>query len=303
LASNYQTTVVKGEGKRIGINQNTQFEIKNITPKSRISTLGIDYFTIQIAASRNQIINEKLKKDFYCGTFSIEEKNEDGWFKYLIGNFTSIDSATKYLETPCLVQGFVSGYNSKGRVAIFSIKQPIKSFRSSSFYSVVYRIQVAASKQPLSKETLSTVYAGKNPINVSQEDGWYRYSIGDFIYYDEAKVARDSCGTKNAFVMPYQNGLRIQWPGKEALELLKVSQKDNPIYVVQVAASRKPLPLEVISNIIKIDYPLTMKFEDGWYKYYVSAFTDFAYAKQVAEKIGIKGAFIATYKNGLRVNP
>jgi hypothetical protein len=46
-----------------------------------------------------------------------------------------------------------------------------------------------------------------------------------------------------------------------------------------------------------------MKFEDGWYKYFISAFTDFTYTKQVAEKIGIKGAFIATYKNGLRVNP
>jgi predicted transcriptional regulator len=294
---------IKGEGDPLNRKGNGQFEIKNLISRSKISSLGVDYFIIQIAASKNQLAPEKLNKEIICGKFKVEEKNENGWYKYIIGHFASIDSAVNTLSSNCISRGFVSGYNSKGRVAIFSIKQPRKSLLNVSSYSIVYRIQIAASKQPLAKEILSTLYKGNNPINVAQEDGWYRYSIGDCIYYDEAKVARDSCGVTNAFVMPYENGQRIQWPGKEALEQLKANQKENAIYVVQVAASRKPLPLDVISNIIKIDQPLTMKFEDGWYKYYISAFTDFATAKQVAEKVGIKGAFIATYKNGLRVNP
>ncbi len=297
-----KTFSIKGEGKKLGINPNTQYEIKNLTTQSKIKALGVEYFTIQIAASRNQLIVEKLKNDFNCGRFDIEEKNESGWYKYLVGHFASIDSANKFLSKPCMVRGFVSGYNSKGRIAIFSIKQPISATGSSSMYSIVYRVQVAASKEPLSIELISKI-GGINPVNVSQEDGWFKYSIGDFFYYDEAKLARDSSKIKNAFVMPYQNGKRIQWPGKEALELMKLNQKEGSVYVIQVAASRKPLSLAVIKNVIKIDYPLTMKFEDGWYKYFISAFTDFAYAKQVTEKIGIKGAFIATYKNGLRVNP
>ncbi|NVO11220.1 MAG: SPOR domain-containing protein [Bacteroidales bacterium] len=299
-----QTFTIKGEGKKLGINRDTQYEIKNLTTQSKIKALGVEYFTIQIAASRNQLIIERLKNDFNCGRFDIEEKNESGWYKYLVGHFASIDSANKYLSKPCMVRGFVSGYNSKGRVAIFSIKQPITATgSSSSMYSIVYRVQVAASKEPLSIELISKIYSGANPVNVSKEDGWYRYSIGDFFYYDEAKLARDSSNVKNAFVMPYQNGKRIQWPGKEALELMKLNQKEKALYVIQIAASRKPLPFKIIKSVIKVEYPLTMKFEDGWYKYFISAFTDFAYAKQVAEKIGIKGTFIATYKNGLRVNP
>ncbi|NOU18383.1 MAG: SPOR domain-containing protein [Bacteroidales bacterium] len=298
-----KTFTIKGEGKKLGISPNTQYEIKNLTTQSKIKALGVEYFTIQIAASRNQLVVERLKNDFNCGRFDIEEKNESGWYKYLVGHFASIDSANKYLLKPCMVRGFVSGYNSKGRVAIFSIKQPITATGSSSTYSIVYRVQVAASKEPLSTEIVSKIYSGINPVNVSQEDGWFRYSIGDFFYYDEAKLARDSSKIKNAFVMPYQNGKRIQWPGKETLELMKLNQKERALYVIQIAASRKPLPLNIIKSVIKVEYPLTMKFEDGWYKYFISAFTDFAYAKQVAEKIGVKDAFIATYKNGLRVNP
>ncbi len=294
---------IKGEASRVGINQNTQFEIKNLISQSKLKTLGIDYFTIQIAASKNQLVIDRLKKDFYCGNYVIEEKNESGWYKYLVGHFVSIDSANKYLASPCLVRGFVSGYNSKGRVAILSIKQPIMISGDGSTYSIVYRVQIAASRQPITRETLSAIYKGFNPINISQEDGWYRYSIGDYIYYNEAKVTRDSCGAKDAFVMPYQNEKRIQWPSTYALELLKNKQLENPIYVVQVAASRKPISPQIIKDIIRVDSPLTMKYEDGWYKYYISAFTDPAVAKELAVKVGIKGAFIATYKNNLRVKP
>lgn len=298
-----QSYSIKGEASRLGINQNTQFEIKSMISHSMIKTLGIEYFAIQIAASKNQLVTETLKKDFYCGNLGIEEKNESGWYKYLVGHFTSIDSANSYLASPCLTRGFVSGYNAKGRVAILSIKQPVATLGDGSAYSIVYRVQIAASRQPITSEALSAIYKGFNPVNASHEDGWYRYSIGDFIYYGEAKVARDSCGTKDAFVMPYQNAKRIQWPTKSAMEYLKIKQAESPIYVVQVAASRKPLSLQIIKDIIKVDYPLTMKFEDGWYKYYISAFTDFAVAKEVATKISIKGAFIATYRNGLRLKP
>lgn len=280
------------------------FEIKSLISQSRINTLGVDYFSIQIAASKKQLVIEKLKNELYCTNLMIEEKNEDGWYKYLIGHFSSVDSANKFLAKPCITRGFVSGYSkSKGRIAILSIKNQIDASFDTSAYSIVYRVQIAASRQPLSNELIATIYKGYNPVNVSQEDGWYRYSIGDFIYFNEAKITRDSCGTKDAFLMPYQNQKRIQWPRKDAMEDLKVKQNENSIYVVQVAASRKPLPLQIIRDIIKVDYPLTMQFEDGWYKYYISAFTNFTVAKEVAAKIGIKGAFIATYKNGLRIKP
>lgn len=294
---------IKGESTKFSVNKNTQYEIKDLVLKSKIKTLGVDYFTIQVAASKNQLVLEKLRSELYCSTLKVEEKNEDGWYKYLIGQFSTIDSAIKFLAKPCITRGFVSGYNSKGRVAIFSIKQQVIPSIDTSVYSIVYRVQIAASRQPLSNETITAVYKGSNPVNVFQEDGWYKYSIGDFIYYNEAKTTRDSCGTKGAFVMPYQNQKRIQWPKKEAMEMLKMKQSSNSIYVVQVAASRKPLPLHIIHDIIKIDYPLTMKIEDGWYKYYISAFTNFTVAKEVATKIGIKGAFIATYRNGIRIKP
>jgi len=300
---NNQNYSIRGEYNPLEAIQNSQLEVKYLASQSKIRSLGIDYFSIQIAASKNQLVTENLKKEIYCGNLNIEERTENGWYKYLVGHFTSIDSANKFLASPCILRGFVSGYNSKGRVAILSIKQQKIPLMGDQKYSIVYRVQIAACKQALSNENLAKIYSGNNPINVSQENGWYRYSIGDFIYYNEAKESKDSCGVKEAFVMPYENGIRIQWPSKNSLELLKLQQSSNSIYVVQVAASKKPLPLHVINEVIRVNYPLTMKFEDGWYKYFISAFTDIATAKEIVEKIGIKGAFIATYKNGLRVNP
>ena len=296
--------VIKGDANRFSFNPNTQFEIKSLVSQTTIKSLGVDYFSIQIAASKNKLSIDKLSQEYNCINIPIDEKNEGGWYKYLIGHFGTFDSAVEYLAKPCVVRGFISGYsNNKGRLAILSVKQQILGTFDTTSYSIVYRVQIAASKQPLSNETISTIYKGFNPINVTQEDGWYKYSIGDFIYFNEANITKDSSGVKNAFIMPYHNKKRIPWPKKEVLEALKYKQNENSIYVVQVAASKKPMPLSVISEIIKIDHPLTMKFEDGWYKYYISAFTNFAVAKEVAGKLGVKGAFIATYKNGLRIKP
>jgi len=294
---------VKNEDRNVALDLSNQFIIKDLVKKDRIASLGVDYFTIQVAASRSKLDIGKIKKDIYTGEYAVNENNEDGWYRYTVGKFSSIDSANRYLTEPNITQGFVSGYsNSKGRVAILSVKQSITA-QSTSAYSVVYRVQIAASRERLSNNLIEKIYQGKNPINISFEDGWFRYSIGDYIYIEEARITKDSCGIKEAFIMPYQNGNRIQWPSKVALNQLRTSQYQSAIYVVQVAASKSPLPSEVLLNLIKVDYPLTMKFEDGWYKYYISAFTDFNKAKEVAAKIGIKGAFIATYKNGIRVNP
>jgi len=297
------TYSIKGESQRLAINQNTQFEINSLISKERIKTLGVEYFTVQIAANRTRLVIDKLKKELYCSNYKIAENMEEGWYKYHVGKFTSIDSANKFLARECILRGFVSGYNSKGRVAIFSVKQPILASMDTSVYSIIYRVQIAASRQPISNEALAAIYNGFNPVNVKQEDGWYRYSIGDYIYMNEAKTTRDSCGIEDAFIMPYHNQKRIQWPRKDLMEMLTIKQNGNPIYVIQVAASRNPLSINIVRDIIKVDYPLTMKFEDGWYKYLISAYTSFSAAKKVASSIGVKGSFIATYKNGLRVKP
>lgn len=295
---------IKGDANRYGFDLNTQFEIKSLVSQSTIKSLGVDYFSIQIAANKTKLVLDKLTREHDCINIPIDEKYEDGWYKYLIGHFSSFDSAVEYLAKPCVTKGFISGYsNKKGRLAILSIKRQMLGPFDTTNYSIVYRVQIAASKQPLSNETITALYKGFNPINVVQEDGWYKYSIGDFIYFNEAKITKDSCGTKDAFIMPYHNQKRIPWPKKEVMEALKYKQNENVIYAVQVAASKKPIPTQVICDIIKVDYPLTMKFEDGWFKYYISAFTNFAVAKEVAAKLEVKGAFIATYKNGLRIKP
>lgn len=309
-SNNEKESSTNSVSPKIATNKTSTFEIMNLKSREKISTMAIDYFTIQIAASKSKLNSEVLKKNYSCQNFEPKEVSEDGWYKYLIGNFATFDEANSHLKDQCIQRGLISGYNSKGRVAILSIKQPASfatsasaatSTSPSSSHSIVFRLQIAASKQLLSNDVISKIYSGDLPINASLEDDWYRYSIGDFIYLDDAKVALDSCHVKDAFIMPYQQGSRIQWPSKNALKKLSAAQKETPIYVVQVAASRKPLNYSTVQSINKGNYPITMKFEDGWYKYYISAFTNFAAAKQVVQQIEVNGAFTATYLNGKRV--
>lgn len=276
--------------------------IKVFIGKERLKNYRVQYYTIQVAASRNKLDLNNLGKRIYKGNSTVEERYEDGWYKYTVGQFTSIDSANKYLNSSAVLQGFVSGYDTKSqRVAIFSMKQPQNL--SISAYSLIFRLQIAASRKMLEQTVLSNIYKGNKPINITQEDGWYKYSIGDYMYIDEAISERETCKVKGAFIASYRDGVKVSWPSKEGLLQQQSSQNSLPIYVIQVAASRNSLSTSVIKSILTVDYPLTVKFEDGWYKYFISAFSSYSAALNHAKQLNIPGAFIATYKNGKRVNP
>jgi len=74
---------------------------------------------------------------------------------------------------------------------------------------VEYRIQVAASKTPLTKEKVAQLCSKSYTIGMVEENGWCRYHIVAGNSYEQAKKILRECGVEKAFIVTYKNGRRI----------------------------------------------------------------------------------------------
>ncbi len=75
---------------------------------------------------------------------------------------------------------------------------------------VIYRVQIAANRNELTQRALGKMYYGNKNVEMINENGWYKYSVGDFTSYDEASKFRKASGINNAFVVAYRKGTRFK---------------------------------------------------------------------------------------------
>lgn len=78
---------------------------------------------------------------------------------------------------------------------------------------IIYKVQIAADATPLSITRLRQICPTDDIINNEQQNGIYRYTIGYYTSYDDAKkqaVALRGRGVDGAFVVAYKNGVRIK---------------------------------------------------------------------------------------------
>lgn len=72
-----------------------------------------------------------------------------------------------------------------------------------------YKVQIAADTAPLNLEFIkANVYDTDEVINNEYTEGTYRYLVGRYNTYEEAKSAKDRMNVKGAFVVKYKNGKR-----------------------------------------------------------------------------------------------
>ena len=78
---------------------------------------------------------------------------------------------------------------------------------------IIYKVQIAADATPLSIGRLRQICPTDDIINNEQQNGIYRYTIGYYTNYDEAKtraIELRGRGVDGAFVVAYKNGVRIK---------------------------------------------------------------------------------------------
>lgn len=85
---------------------------------------------------------------------------------------------------------------------------------------VEFRIQLAASRTPLSREKVAMLCSKTYRVDMAEENGWYKYHIVAGNSYEDAKKILSECGAEKAFITPYKNGKRIT--------VSEATQKANP---------------------------------------------------------------------------
>ena len=172
-------------------------------------------FRVQIAASRIPLNSARLQS-IYQGRKTILLTKADNWYRYSIGQCPSYSHA-KRLKKSSLVKGaFEVAYHGNQRLNAFRLRNqydkcaPLaltNSLPSSS--EIVYRVQVAASRDPLTEKRLREIYCGHEQVTMVYEEDWFKYLIGRYLTFDAAaQVVKQNC-VPDAFVVVYQNGKRL----------------------------------------------------------------------------------------------
>lgn len=181
---------------------------------------------------------------------------------------------------------------------------------------IEFRVQVRARYNagiPLQK--LANRYHLREEIKENYNGTWYRYSIGSFQSYDEAKDYRTKIigehAVRDAFIVAFMNGNRLD----SLSELKEIAPEFYPqktkfietgtIYRVQILALLKNTIMpEILKEIYSIDEEVNEEVYNNWRKYTVGKFTSRKNAKKIQEEMinkGIIDAFIVVYKKGERI--
>jgi len=104
---------------------------------------------------------------------------------------------------------------------IFATVDKTVQVDSSLLREIIFKVQIAAHTMPLSEDYLNTVYRGDLTIDMVFEEDWYKYSIGRYRTFDEAEATRLECNIRKAFVVAYQEGLKIS-----TQDALQITQKN-----------------------------------------------------------------------------
>ena len=172
---------------------------------------GLFTYRVQIAACR-LALDEQTLHDIYNGAESITELFENNWYKYTIGEYTNFFPARMLRDKIQIPGAFVIAYLHGKRIkATLANKRisgaPITSDMNPD--SISFRVQIAASRKPLSMMFLIYISDSNIPIDVIQEEGWYKYSLLVGKNYKKAKNLAIHTGIPGAFVVAYYEKTKL----------------------------------------------------------------------------------------------
>lgn len=269
-------------------------------------------YKVQIAANRTQL-DQRTLQNIYYGQKGVEMIEENGWYKYVVGDFNSYQEADKFRKSCGVKNAFIVAYRKGEQFVPVQAKETIVPAaaigKGNMPGGLVFRIQVAAARSPLTKEQLARIYPGPYAIEMIEEDGWYKYQILGLRLYSDALRLLTDIPVKGAFISAYEEGNKINlFDGVVKNRTLERTVKTTGRkglreieFHVQIAASRLPISPEELSRIYSGSETVSLLFEDGWYKYRIKAGNSFERATQVKANCGVNKAFIVAYKQARKI--
>jgi len=135
----------------------------------------------------------------------------------------SINAYSSYLD------GFPNGkYASEAREKIKELNdiaqknaEAEKERLKKNDKGLVYKVQIAAAKVQLNQKDLLKIFPNQSEVNMRQADGYYKYSVGSFKTYAEAKKYQKNLRIRGSFVTSFNEGNQINIKQAKQLETKK----------------------------------------------------------------------------------
>ncbi|MEA2042848.1 MAG: hypothetical protein U9N85_09885 [Bacteroidota bacterium] len=177
-------------------------------------------YSVQIAASRKKFNTNYFSRK-YPKLGKINQEFYVGYYRYTFGEYSSYSTASEQKRN-CGVKGaFVVAYKNKKRLknvkyVLASPNEQNLTYNSNSSENnetqagEEYRIQIGISRLPAHKSQLSKMNKTNKKVMVWKSPNFYKYTIGSFESYREAKNFKNANGLKEAFIVRYKNGSEVK---------------------------------------------------------------------------------------------
>lgn len=294
-------------------------EIGIVTEENRGKIIPADeevIYRVQIAANRSELSQRALSKMYY-GNKHIEMINENGWYKYSVGDFTTYEEASSFRKSTGMPNAFVVAYRrgtqfTPGRTEV--VEEKAQAFAPEGEQrlpaGILFRVQVAASRVPLNLSQLKRIYPGNYPIEMIKEEGWYKYQFMGVRLYSDAIYLLKNVNTKGAFVVAYENGAKVNLADavrntREIENAVKTYGRKGQIqeieFHLQIAASRIPISSDELKLLYTGSEQVSVIYEEDWYKYHLKAGNSPETAEQLKKSCSVEKAFIVPYKRAAKI--
>jgi hypothetical protein len=225
-------------------------------------------------------------------------------------------------ETGSTDSSHVPVQTSSGEMLVSSEAETKKKLKTSFFGSesnipvqyskqsdVRFMVQIAASRAPLTRSQLWAIYPGNFTVEVMHEGNWYKYRITGFrLFTDAAYVARQT-SVSAAWVLAAHDGTLM--PVADARELTKDQESDIMRYGRETIPDQLDYYVQMAASKIRIEgkrredlcqgFSCREVIEGGWFKYQISAGSEYNTALDLKNKLEGK-SFIVAYRRGTKVN-
>ncbi|RLD79663.1 MAG: hypothetical protein DRJ10_08495, partial [Bacteroidetes bacterium] len=170
------------------------------------------YFKIQVAASKEYLSNENLKK-IYDTDENLDSEYDNGWYKYSVRKkFRTYDDACEFKNAMNVKDAFILAFMQEKKVPVPEVVQlqnpnsKRKTEIAPKNVAIVYRLQIGVSTLPASNESVKRMKSGGKLVIMMKHDGWYSYTIGDFKSRKDADKFKKNKKLTNATVLAFKNG-------------------------------------------------------------------------------------------------
>jgi len=165
--------------------------------------------------------------------------------------------------------------------------------------NVYFKIQIAASKTPLSNSKLEYICKTKDILIVEYDNNWYKYVLRKkFFSYNEAFEYKKALCVRGSFILAYKNEQKVNITEVVDSNENNIENTNKIVYRLELGVSVKKANKEAMGMINSGEKPIIIVKHKKYYSYTIGDFLSEDEAKKFKEQKQLIDAKVVKFKNG-----